>query len=184
MQRRFRCKACRAVIIVRPRGIADRMRYTATAIALALYRWSHEGCAGHDVAQQVSPRPLSLYTRQHGWRQVRRWNHAVKQIWGGLTLNSNRGGAGNGRHGGSAACGALPKRCDDDARSTMGWRALRLMVISDKHHKIHIHHSRQWFRGPSKIRIVACHNRHQRRPINDVEVLPKDHNEAVALFRA
>ena len=87
MQRRFRCRACSAVIIVRPRGIADRVRYTATAIALALYRWSHDGCAGHVVAQQVSPQPPSLYTRQHGWRQLRRWSYAAKQIWGGLRLN-------------------------------------------------------------------------------------------------
>ncbi len=35
LQRRYRCRACRSVVVVRPRGLLSRMRYTAAAIALA-----------------------------------------------------------------------------------------------------------------------------------------------------
>lgn len=80
-QRRYRCRACRAVIVVRPRGIANHVRYSATAIALALFRWAHEGLAGHEVARQVSPQADRLYTRQHGWRQLCRWSKGANRIW-------------------------------------------------------------------------------------------------------
>jgi hypothetical protein len=62
------------------------MRYTATAIALALFRWAHEGIAGHEVAKEVSPHADRLYTRQHGWRQLCRWSKGANRIWLRLRL--------------------------------------------------------------------------------------------------
>lgn len=80
-QRRYRCRACRAVVLVRPRGLGARLRYAATAVALALFRWGHQRRPSHCVHAEISPWRTDLGTRLHGWRQLSRWARGAHKIW-------------------------------------------------------------------------------------------------------
>lgn len=85
-QRRYRCRNCCAVVVVRPRGLVGRLRYRAVAVALALFRWGHQRRPGHAVQAEISPAPPGLYALLHGWRQLRRWARAAVRLWPGLRL--------------------------------------------------------------------------------------------------
>jgi len=73
MCRRFRCTACEAVLLVVPRPVLPRRRFTACAIALALALWGHEGLTAESVRKRVSPDAFD----EGGWRSLRRWARAV-----------------------------------------------------------------------------------------------------------
>lgn len=83
-QRRYRCRACGAVVVVRPQGLIGRLRYAATAVAMALRLWGREQLAGPAVRDRISPLPSGLYTRLHGWRQLPRWVRAAHRLWPGV----------------------------------------------------------------------------------------------------
>jgi len=83
-QRRYRCRACGTVVVVRPREVIGSLRYGATAVALSMYLWSRERLAGHKIREQVSPLPGGLYQQLHGWRQLGRWARAAHRLWRGV----------------------------------------------------------------------------------------------------
>ncbi len=75
MCRRFRCTACGAVVLVVPRAVLRRRRYTANAIALALALWGH--FTGSTTAEAVRERVAPGEFFEGGWRSLRRWTRAV-----------------------------------------------------------------------------------------------------------
>lgn len=84
--RRFQCQLCGAVIVVVPRGMLPRKRYSGPAIGFALALWALAGRGEPEVFDRVSVYPLSAYVVAHGWRSLRRWtSDAVDgELWPGL----------------------------------------------------------------------------------------------------
>ena len=71
--RRFRCTACEAVLLVVPRPVQARRRFSACALALALALWGHERLTAEGVRKRVAPGRFE----EGGWRSLRRWVRAV-----------------------------------------------------------------------------------------------------------
>jgi len=82
MQRRYRCVRCGAVIVVRPRGVVGRRRYTLAAIAFSLWLWAVELCSDAQVRTRTSVRPTAGLSRPERWTTLRRWARAARE--GGL----------------------------------------------------------------------------------------------------
>jgi len=75
--RRFRCRACGAVVTVVPRGLLRRRLFSAPAIALALWRLGSLGESPSVVRSAISPWSTVGTTAAGGWAQLRRWSRAV-----------------------------------------------------------------------------------------------------------
>jgi fermentation-respiration switch protein FrsA (DUF1100 family) len=88
--RRYQCQRCDAVLVVAPRGVVPRKRYSGPAIAFALALWSLASRSEPDVFDRVSVFPRSAYVDAHGWRSLRRWTH---DAMAGLLWSRLRGGA-------------------------------------------------------------------------------------------
>lgn len=101
--RRYRCRHCRAVITVCPRGVLRLRRYAAAAIALALALWSEPEQSSAQVRARVSPHRIVSSEGARGWRSVRRWARA--RIWPRL-----RHRASTGRHAASEVAQQLAAR--------------------------------------------------------------------------
>jgi hypothetical protein len=71
--RRYRCRACKAVLIVGPRGLLPRRLYGAGAISLAFSAYGH-GATGREVRAQTSP------SRRVGGSAVERWQTLVRWL--------------------------------------------------------------------------------------------------------
>jgi hypothetical protein len=71
--RRYRCRACKAVLIVGPRGLLPRRLYGAGAISLAFAAYGH-GATGREVRAQTSP------SRRVGGSAVERWQTLVRWL--------------------------------------------------------------------------------------------------------
>ncbi len=84
--RRFRCRACEAIVVSAPRGVLRNLLYGAVAVALALSLWAAEDWSGERVQQVVSPWPSAGSERFHGWRSLGRWASGAAQLWSGLRV--------------------------------------------------------------------------------------------------
>lgn len=71
--RRYRCRACKAVLVVGPRGLVARRLYGAGAIAVAFAAYGH-GATSREVRDQTSP------SRRVGGSAVERWLTLVRWI--------------------------------------------------------------------------------------------------------
>jgi hypothetical protein len=76
--RRYRCKACGAILVVAPCGLLARRLYSASAIAWALALLALSHFAPRLVRQRVSPWTEVGDTAFSGWAQLRRWICAVR----------------------------------------------------------------------------------------------------------
>lgn len=76
--RRYRCQACGAVLVVVPRGVVRRRRYSAFAIAWALALFGLLGLSVVDVRQRVTPWRATPYTTNLAWAALVRWARAVR----------------------------------------------------------------------------------------------------------
>ena len=72
--RRYRCIACGCVMLVVPRSVAARRRYTLATIALALL-----ARAGGESAGAVRARLAPGSTFETGWPVLGRWLRAVRE---------------------------------------------------------------------------------------------------------
>lgn len=84
--RRYQCQGCRAIMVVGPRGLAPKKRYSGPAIALALALWGLAGEPQAKVFECVSVFDLSICVEVYGWRSLRRWTRdaAAGALWGPL----------------------------------------------------------------------------------------------------
>ena len=74
LTRRFRCRPCRAVFSVVPRGLTARRHFSASAIGLGLLLYGVERRRAAEVAKEVGlwgPPPSA-------WRTLARWSQAVE----------------------------------------------------------------------------------------------------------
>src|SRR5690606_38627643 len=81
--RRYECQHCRAVITVGPRGVLPRKRYTAKAIALALWLWSVWRLTDAAVRRAICPVVETGLSRPERWTTLRRWARAARdgRLW-------------------------------------------------------------------------------------------------------
>jgi hypothetical protein len=73
MLRRYRCRECKAVLVVGPRGLLPRRSYGAGAVALAFAAYGH-GATGREVRARTSP------SRRVGGAAVERWLTLVRWL--------------------------------------------------------------------------------------------------------
>jgi len=72
--RRYRCRACGAVVRVGPRGVVARRRYSAPTILFALAVWCIEGLPPEAVRSRVSPdRHRGATSEGQRWTTLLRW---------------------------------------------------------------------------------------------------------------
>lgn len=93
MLRRYRCRACEAVLVVGPRGLLRRRWYSAGSVGLALLGYG-EGESSASVRARTSPsRTVGGSAFEH-WVTLRRWVEAARggELFGvrGLTGLSRR----------------------------------------------------------------------------------------------
>lgn len=74
--RRYRCRRCRAVCTVVPRGVVRRRHFSAGAIGCALFLYGHERLSARTVRDRIGG-----FGSQDagGWVTLRRWVAAVGQ---------------------------------------------------------------------------------------------------------
>jgi hypothetical protein len=76
--RRYRCRACNAVLMVGPRGLVARRLYGAGAIALAFAAYGH-GATGPAIRTQTSPSRVVGGSAAERWVTVERWIEAARR---------------------------------------------------------------------------------------------------------
>jgi len=89
--RRYECQRCQAIITVGPRGLVPRRRYTAMAIALALWLWSVWRWTDPAVRGATCPTPETGVSRPERWTTLRRWARAARdgELWPGSPVASD-----------------------------------------------------------------------------------------------
>lgn len=92
--RRYRCRACRAVLVVGPRGLAWRRWYGAGAIALALVLYAR-GETSAAARTRTSPARVVGVSATERWVTLTRWIEAAR----------------GGRLFGVSGLGGLERRC-------------------------------------------------------------------------
>lgn len=75
--RRYRCRACRAVLVVGPRGLARRRWYGAGAIALALVLYAR-GETSAVARMRTSPARVVGGSATERWVTLTRWIEAAR----------------------------------------------------------------------------------------------------------
>lgn len=76
--RRYRCRACRAIVVVGPRGLVRRRWYGAGAIALALSLYAR-GATSASVRAQTSPMRTIGPSAVEQWATLVRWIEAARR---------------------------------------------------------------------------------------------------------
>jgi hypothetical protein len=75
--RRYRCRACRAILVVGPRGVVHRRWYGAGSIALALEAYGR-GESSAAIRQRISPSMTVGASAHDRWMTVVRWVEAAR----------------------------------------------------------------------------------------------------------
>jgi hypothetical protein len=76
--RRYRCRACKAVLVVGPRGLLPRRRYSAGAIGLALAVYAG-GATGAETRERTSPARVVGPSATERWATLTRWVDAARR---------------------------------------------------------------------------------------------------------
>lgn len=76
--RRYRCRACQAVVQVVPRGVLALRLFSAAAIGLALVLFGVRGGAMTAVRERVNPWGRVGETAAASWLTLRRWIGAIR----------------------------------------------------------------------------------------------------------
>lgn len=88
-ERRYRCVACRVVLVVLPRGVMPRYLYSAAAIVTAFFLVA-EPPIGEGLTDAAAYRRQGMYCRlssdaeadpQYRWRSPGRWARLAEEWW-------------------------------------------------------------------------------------------------------
>ena len=85
LARRYRCLACKAVLVVVPRGVGRALRYTLDAIGYALALWGHARSTAEHARRAVSAATARGLSSPEQWSSLRRWAARAGQIFGSGT---------------------------------------------------------------------------------------------------
>jgi len=88
--RRYRCKACTAVLVVVPHGVGRALRYALGAIACALGLWGYAGVPAARVRELTSAATARGFTSPEQWSSLRRWSGRARALFG-IKLPSTTG---------------------------------------------------------------------------------------------
>ena len=89
--RRYLCRACKAVLLVVPRGIARCKHYAATAIAFALALFGVDKRPMAEIREALSERRTIEEEARWNWPTLRRWIDAVGRaaLWPSLPRSAS-----------------------------------------------------------------------------------------------
>jgi hypothetical protein len=76
--RRYRCRACRTVIVVVPLGVIAGRLFCAAAIGLAVALFGVAKVPMREVRRRVSPWQHVGTSAEGSWLSLRRWVHAIR----------------------------------------------------------------------------------------------------------
>jgi len=82
LARRYRCLACKTVLVVVPRGVGRALRYTLQAIAYALALWGHAHATAEHARRAVSSSKARGLSSPEQWSSLRRWAARAERIFG------------------------------------------------------------------------------------------------------
>jgi hypothetical protein len=80
--RRYRCRACGAVLVVVPRGVARCYRYSLAAIAWALALWGNQRLHESEVRLRTSTAKHVGAAGATRWASLRRWTRRAAVLFG------------------------------------------------------------------------------------------------------
>lgn len=80
--RRYRCRACDAILIVAPRGVGARYRYSLGAIAWALAQWAYARVPSAAVRARVSTAKNVGAASATRWASLQRWTRCALALFG------------------------------------------------------------------------------------------------------
>jgi len=87
--RRYRCRACGAVLVVVPCGVGRGYRYSLGAIAWALSLWAYERATAAQVRARTSTAKTVGASSAARWASLRRWTRCSLRLFG---VESSGGG--------------------------------------------------------------------------------------------
>ena len=89
VMQRYACQRCKAVLTVGPRGLLPWRRYSAMALALALWWWGVYQLTDPVVREQTSPVEDEGLSRPERWTTLRRWGRAVQEgrLWPRVSID-------------------------------------------------------------------------------------------------
>lgn len=82
LTRRYVCRACDAVLVVVPRGIARAYRYSLEAIAAALALWAYERATASSVRTATSTAKTIGAASATRWASLPRWTRCALALFG------------------------------------------------------------------------------------------------------
>jgi hypothetical protein len=80
--RRYRCRACDAVLVVVPAGVGRGYRYSRSAIAAALALWAYEKIRAASVRSRTSTAKTIGAASATRWASLRRWTRCALALFG------------------------------------------------------------------------------------------------------
>lgn len=80
--RRYRCRACHAILVVVPAGVSRGYRYGRSAIAWALSLWGYEHVPAASVRAQTSTAKIVGASAVTRWASLRRWTRCALSLFG------------------------------------------------------------------------------------------------------
>ncbi len=83
--RRYRCRACGAVLVVVPHGVGRALRYSLGAIAGALALWGYARATAAQARKATSTARARGPSSPEQWSSLRRWTSRASTIFGAGT---------------------------------------------------------------------------------------------------
>lgn len=80
--RRYRCRACEAILVVVPRGVGRSFRYSLATIAWALGLWAYERVPAADVRARSSTVKRVGAASATRWASLLRWTRSALKLFG------------------------------------------------------------------------------------------------------
>lgn len=80
--RRYACRACGAVVVVLPRGLARAHRYSLSAIATALAWWAYDRVQAAAVRERTSTAKRIGAASATRWASLLRWTRCAVSLFG------------------------------------------------------------------------------------------------------
>lgn len=80
--RRYRCRACEAILVVVPRGVGRSLRYSLATIAWALGLWGYERVPAADVRTRSSTAKRVGAASVTRWASLLRWTRCALKLFG------------------------------------------------------------------------------------------------------
>jgi hypothetical protein len=80
--RRYRCRACGAILVVVPSGVGRAYRYSLGAIAWALSLWAYERATAAQVRARTSTAKAVGASSATRWASLQRWTRCALRLFG------------------------------------------------------------------------------------------------------